>query len=360
MLAPGTDSVSAKGAEWARGHGLGFAVTAAEELAYRLNPPTTGGTPDPSLLAPPTAAPTTGRRAHSGTTSGVNSGTSNAGQAQIRPRVPMATLARPALAGEGVFRTVVTSSRGPAVQLAYLRPDQVHTSYLAAVTVLSHGAIRYVQHPGYDQPGQLSLWSQADTLTPTHRSGLATTFNGGFKLQDAQGGFYSDGHTAGTLKSGAASVVITTDGNLDVGSWNHEVRMTPKVVSVRQNLRLLVDHGRVVSSVQANTQSDWGATVNGADYVWRSGLGVDRHGNVINVVGPALSAPALASLLLNAGAVRAMELDINKTWISTMWYSQPVATRHHTRCCHFSDPPIGTSPTRAATSSPPTSGDQAR
>lgn len=322
LLAPGTDSASAKAAEWARGHGLGFAVTAAEELAYRLNPPTTGGTPDPSLLSPPMAAPTTDQKSPSGTTSGINSGAPSAGPAQIRPRVPMSTVARPALAGEGVFRTVVNSNRGPAVQLAYLRPDQVHTSYLAAVTVLSHGAIRYVQHPGYDQPGQLGRWSEPDTLTPDHRNGLAATFNGGFKLQDARGGFYSDGHTAGTLKSGAASVVISTDGNLTVGSWNHEVRMSSKVVSVRQNLRLLVDHGRVVSSVSANTQSDWGATVNGADYVWRSGLGVDRYGNVINVVGPALSAPALANLLLKAGSVRAMELDINKTWISTMWYSQ--------------------------------------
>ena len=147
-------------------------------------------------------------------------------------------------------------------------------------------------------------------------------FNSGFKLQDARGGFYADGHTAGTLKSGAASVVITTDGNLNVGSWNDEVRMSSKVVSVRQNLRLLIDHGRVVANVQANTQSDWGATVKGADYVWRSGLGVDRYGNVINVVGPSLSAPALANLLLHAGAVRAMELDINKTWVSTMWYGQ--------------------------------------
>jgi len=304
VTAPGTDPVAAKAAEWARGHGMGFAVTAAEEIAYKLNPPRAGGTPDLSLLSPPSVQPPSGHK-------------SNAEM----PHSPLTTVAQPALPGEGVFRTMVNSDRGPAVQLAYLRPDEVHTSYLAAVTVLSRGAVRYVQHPGYDQPGQLHRWRQADSITPAHRSGLAATFNGGFKLQDARGGFYADGHTVRTLESGAASVVITTDGSLNVGSWNHEVRMSPTVVSVRQNLRLLIDHGTVASNVQANTQSDWGTTVKGADYVWRSGLGVDKHGNVINVVGPALSAPSLADLLLRAGAVRAMELDINKTWVSTMWYT---------------------------------------
>jgi len=39
------------------------------------------------------------------------------------------------------------------------------------------------------------------------------------------------------------------------------------------------------------------------------------------VVMPALSARSLAVLLQRAGAVRAMELDINKAWVSFMWYS---------------------------------------
>lgn len=311
LAAPGTDSVAAKTAEWARGHGLGFAVTVAEELVYRLNPPRTGGTPDPSLLGP----------AIGGGAEGDNPTTGPDPRARIHVRSTLRTLVEPALPGEGVFRAVVRSKRGPAVQLAYLRPDRVHTSYLAAVLVLNRGSVRFVQHPGYAEPGQLHRWRQADSLTPASRAGLAATFNGGFKLKDARGGFYADGHTAGNLKSGAASIVITKDGNLNVGSWNREVRMSSRVVSVRQNLRLLIDHGKIVSNVQANTQSDWGATVKGADYVWRSGLGVDKYGNVVDVVGPALSASSLANILLRAGAVRAMELDINKTWVSSMWYS---------------------------------------
>jgi hypothetical protein len=209
------------------------------------------------------------------------------------------------------------------VQLAYLRPDPVHTSYLAAVMIMNPELVRFVQHPGYAEPGQLQMWKQPDLVAQSDRGRLAATFNGGFKLGDAQGGYYADGHTVGTLQPGAASMVITRDGRLNVGSWADEVGMTPQVVFVRQNLRLLIDHGRLATDAAANAHSTWGATVKNADYVWRSGVGVDTRGNVISVIGPALSARNLAEVLLHAGAVRAMELDINPTWTSAMWYSHP-------------------------------------
>ena len=42
LRGPG-DGVAAKSAEWARDHRLGAIVTLAEEVQYRLHPPTTGG-----------------------------------------------------------------------------------------------------------------------------------------------------------------------------------------------------------------------------------------------------------------------------------------------------------------------------
>ena len=51
-------------------------------------------------------------------------------------------------------------------------------------------------------------------------------------------------------------------------------------------------------------------------YVWRSGVGVDAHGNLVYVAGPGLNVETLAELLRRAGCVRAMELDINTWWDS--------------------------------------------
>ena len=59
LTASGTDPIAARAAEWARGHGLGFLITAAEELTYHMNPPKKGGRPDPSLLRPALSQPRT-------------------------------------------------------------------------------------------------------------------------------------------------------------------------------------------------------------------------------------------------------------------------------------------------------------
>ena len=55
--------------------------------------------------------------------------------------------------------------------------------------------------------------------------------------------------------------------------------------------------------------------------VWRSGVGVDVNGGLIYVAGPGLSVQSLAILLQRAGAVRAMELDINSAWVSVYTYA---------------------------------------
>jgi hypothetical protein len=215
----------------------------------------------------------------------------------------------------------VTVHGQPAVQVAYMRPDAQHTSYLAGVVWMSGKLLRLVQHPGFEDPGLLANWSQPDTVLPSARAGLVATFNSGFKIKDAKGAFYADGHTVGTLTPGAASVVIYKDGHANVGAWGGPLRMTPDVVSVRQNLKLLVDNGQLAPNLDSNVQSNWGATISGAYFVWRSGLGVTASGDLVYVAGNALSVHTLASLLQRAGAVRAMQLDINVAWISFMWYT---------------------------------------
>jgi hypothetical protein len=54
--------------------------------------------------------------------------------------------------------------------------------------------------------------------------------------------------------------------------------------------------------------------VPGIPHQWRSALGVTSHGALIYVQGPGLDPLQLALLLVRAGAVRGMELDINPDW----------------------------------------------
>jgi len=42
----------------------------------------------------------------------------------------------------------------------------------------------------------------------------------------------------------AAAIVYYRNGRIAIGTWGQTVRMTPDVAGVRQNLHLLIDHGR--------------------------------------------------------------------------------------------------------------------
>ncbi len=55
----------------------------------------------------------------------------------------------------------------------------------------------------------------------------------------------------------------------------------------------------------------------------RSGLGVDAGGRLIWAGGERLTVRALAEALLSAGAVRALELDINPEWVAGYLYRHP-------------------------------------
>ena len=88
--------------------------------------------------------------------------------------------------------------------------------------------------------------------------------------------------------------------------------MSPTTVAVRQNLDLLVDNGQPVPGLDCQLQlRRWGNTLGGAVHVWPSGIGVTSDGALVYVGGTGLSIVDLANLLVRAGAVRAMEMDIN-------------------------------------------------
>lgn len=193
------------------------------------------------------------------------------------------------------------------IQVAYLRPDSLHTSYLSAVVWISGKHSRLIQHPGQSDPGHLFLWSQRTSLSNSAATGLFAAFNGGFKIKDSRGGYYENGHTAGVLRSGAASLVVYKNGSTNIGAWGSEVRLGADVVSVRQNLQLLIDKGNLSANIDAAVKANWGITVGATADVWRSGIGITANGDLVYVVGDALSARSLATLLRYAGAVRAMQ-----------------------------------------------------
>lgn len=305
LTAPNGYSTSEKLAEWARDHYLGPAVTFGEWLTYQ--PPKVGGKPSFSLTVP----------------KGEAAAAAKAKADEFKPIIPapLTSLAGSLQPGEGQWRVLERVKGEPAVFGTFLRSSATYSSYVSGIVSMDQRLVTFQLHPGYEDPGG-GGWGSNSTpwIPPSARTGLLATFNGGFKLSSAQGGFYLNGHTHGALQTGAASVVYYRDGTMKIGVWGRDVGMTSQVIGVRQNLKLIVDQGQVPSSVDSNVQTNWGATLGGGYYVWRSGVGITKDGRIIYAYGPALNVRGIATLLQHAGAVEAMELDINPDWTAYDYY----------------------------------------
>jgi hypothetical protein len=333
LSSPNGGSISSKLAEWARDHYLGPVVTFGEWLTYE--PPKVGGKPSFSLAVP------SGQAVPSSSVSSVPS--AKARTSAFRPDIParLASLAGKPLPGEGQWRVLEKVHKQPAVFATFLR-DATYTSYVNGIVSMDQRLVSFQLHPGNEDPGGTNWGPDSQPwIPPGLRAGLVGTFNGGFKLDSAGGGFYLNGRTSGALTPGAASIVYYRNGTIKIGVWDQTVRMTSSVTGVRQNLKLVVVNGHVPASVNTDVEASWGATLGGGYYVWRSGLGITRDGRIIFVYGPALNVRDLADLLQRAGAVQGLQLDINPYWMSYEYYQ---AGRHP------SDPkPVALLPTQQQT-----------
>ncbi len=169
--------------------------------------------------------------------------------------------------------------------------------------------------------GGAAGWTYGDRITPREIHLVVAAFNGGFKLTYPNVGFMSGGHVAVPLKPGLASIVTYTDGTTDIGAWNAGVPSAHKTVfSALQNQQLLVDHGLASVSAAGCVIACWGGTVEGRMAVARSGLGVTSSGQLVWAAGEQLLPSELAAALVDAGAVRAIELDINPAWVAGYLY----------------------------------------
>jgi hypothetical protein len=294
---PGSASFTVRTVEWVRDHGGGGLVDLVENWWYS-NPPSAAAPNLASLPSPAAPSPS-------------------------RPRAPAPIPVPPGLGplpGEGRWAAGRADPGGaPAIFTTFERPDPRHPSIVAGVARIDTHTTRLQLVAGTTQPDHTTGPEHAQVPVDA-RAGLVATFNSGFKMIDANGGFYANGSTARALRPGAASVVIRADGSATVGQWGRDATLIPDVVAVRQNLDLVVDDGRPVAALADNTGDRWGSTHNQVQYTWRSGLGIDAAGNLVYVAGGAMNLTTLAAALVQAGAVRGMQLDIHTQMVDFLTY----------------------------------------
>jgi hypothetical protein len=224
----------------------------------------------------------------------------------------------PRYAGEGVWRPAGRLVAGKAAVYETLLVPPGGTAR-AGIAWMDTSLLSARLYSGSVSPGG-GPYKYTAPVAPAAAASLVAAFNGGFKMGDAHGGYYTENRTVRPLVRGSASLVIYANGAVTVGAWGSDVTMTPSVAAVRQNLFPLVVNGRSSARASTRTWRVWGGTCpcgagqHGAELQWRSGLGVTADGALVYAVGPKLSPVQVADLLVRAGAVRGMELDINPTW----------------------------------------------
>ena len=298
-------STSARLAEWARTHGASSIVNWAENEWYSHHGPPVGGAPPKGAIRQPSVVPAS----------------VSTGPAHLSPPPAIVPLASPGIPGEGQWSPAGRSVDGvPAIYTTTLRPDPIHTSYVVGVAWMDTKLLGATLYSGSQIPGGGPFTNTAPVSASAAQS-LVAAFNAGFLMSDANGGYYTDGKTIIPLRPGAASIVISRNGDVTVGAWGRDVSMSADVVSVRQNLDLIVQDGQAVPGLNSLDTTQWGRTLGDQVYVWRSALGVTADGALVYVGGPGLNITDLANLLVRAGAVHGMELDINTDWVNYSSFS---------------------------------------
>jgi len=290
----------------------------------------------PAALAPahasrPATSPSpAGRHQATARRAGTTTGSGQQAGGPLPAPAALAPFGSPAAAREGTWSPAGRTVGGVRVvyQTILVPPGG---TYPAGIAWMDTHLLAARLYSGSRSPGG-GPYRYTAPIQPPQAATLVAAFNGGFMMPAAGGGYYTQGRIIDPLRRGAASLVIYTNGSVDIGAWGSDVRMTRNVVGVRQNLVPLVAGGRPTPQAASFDWQAWGATcgatscassVPGIEYQWRSGLGITADGALVYAAGPTLDPLQLAQLLMRAGVVRGMQLDINPNWPDFVSYAPP-------------------------------------
>jgi hypothetical protein len=299
---PSSLPLSVRTVEWLRQHHLNWLVDETEHVYYTWNAPSKGG---PQLKT----LPRVGMRVKPRTAGKV-----------AKPWPPaIEPVFAHALRGEGKWRPTGPPIGGRApVLVTTFRTERDYPRILAYVAWFDHTRTALAYYPGRYEPPSATLRGPFE-VPHGQRWRLLATFNSGFIYADGLNGDALDGHLNEPLKKGLATLVAYKDGRVDVVPWNGGPSPGSSIAFARQSLPLIVEHGRL--SPKLSYGNEWGYTLGNAVRVWRTGAGIDRHGNLIYAAADDQTVFTLARILQRAGAVRAMELDINPEWPTLITYT---------------------------------------
>jgi hypothetical protein len=309
MFRPSSLSFGVRSVEWVRAHHGNWLVDEIERIYYSWKAPKKGGPQLKSLPSVGEAAPTASRSIG-------RPGQPHAGAAWPPPIKPV--FAHP-LPGEGLWKRSGQLIDGrPPVLVTTFRTERDYPRIVAYVAWFDHSLTSLAFYPGRYEPPHAPV--RGPMMVPYgQRWRLLATFNGAFTYLDGLNGSSINGRIYEPLKYGLATLIGYRDGRVAMTTWSGGPNAGPQVAFARQSLHLIIRDGRLNPAL--NLSTEWGYGLGNRTRVWRTGVGIDRRGNLIYAAADDQTVITLAQILQHAGAVQAMEFDINPEWPSLITYT---------------------------------------
>ena len=238
------------------------------------------------------------------------------------PPAPIASIFRDAERGEGRWEPVTlpflrklarapgTPEPPPYFYQTTVRPDAQRPYAKVLVVAIDVRQLELDMEGGVEDPKSLTGARGAGKIPrdPRVLGRVVGAFNGAFKTTHGEYGMMVHRRVLLPPKPDAATVVVTRDARVGLGTWRGPPTLPDDVVSFRQNLEPLVEDGKL--SPSGRTQ--WGWQLAGTSMLTeRSGICVTEPGHLYYVWGDEVSAPTLGKAMLQVGCTYGMHLDMN-------------------------------------------------
>jgi hypothetical protein len=205
----------------------------------------------------------------------------------------------------------------PPLVRTFVRPDPERPYSRVLLVAMDTRQLDLDMEAGVEDPKPLTGSHGAGRLPrdPKISQRVIAAFNGAFKTEHGNYGMMVKKRVLLPPQPSAASVVVLDDGRAALGTWPANTAVggllgipDDTIVSFRQNLDPLVDHGEV----NPTKRSLWGFTLPGSGaQTERSGLCVTNAGQLVYAWGDDVNATALGKAMLLAGCAYGIHLDMN-------------------------------------------------
>ena len=221
----------------------------------------------------------------------------------------------------GVPVTYVARIDSGKISLLWLNPKLLHFRFIPGTQVPEHSPVRPI-----------------DNARATWVPKMAAAFNGGFWLKDLHpGGYFYNGKVVKQLVVGQAALAVTSSGQLHVGMWGRDLKLSKDVIAVRENMPLIIDNYK---NITALLSSKLKRLLHASAVRNRSALSQFADGSLIYEYGRGVTIEQMALGLLSIHAPTAMMLDMNGDWPGAFVYfhqgSRVVGVRIHPNIYHNS------------------------